>query len=289
MRLAISNIAWDEVEQEEVLELLRNHGVTGMEVAPTKLWPKWLGANEADAKTVADRLLSAGFRVPALQAVLFGRPELHVFGTDQSRQALLEHLSRVSILARGLGAKVLVFGSPRNRDRGSLSPREAFTQAVHFFRRAAAACESNSTVLCIEPNPEGYGCNFVTRWQEAAELVKAVNHPGFGLHLDTGCIHMAGDDPEDAVRCCADLIRHFHVSEPQLADLSQPVVDHERVARALHEIGYGHWVSLEMRRPHPAIRRIRASVELFVATYSPIARRARNPPLRHIDCFDSYE
>ena len=260
MRLAVCNIAWDEAEQEEVLELLREHGATGVEVAPTKLWPEWRGADEAAAKAVAERFLSAGFVVPALQAILFGRPELQVFGTDQSRQALLEHLSRVGTIARGLGAKVLVFGSPKNRERGSLSPREAFTQAVIFFREAAAVCKSTGTVLCIEPNPEGYGCKFVTRWREAVELAEAVDHPGFGLHLDTGCIHMAGDDPAEAVRSCADVMRHLHVSEPQLADLCQPVVDHERVARVLHESGYGHWVSLEMRRPDPAIRRIRTSV-----------------------------
>jgi hypothetical protein len=67
-------------------------------------------------------------------------------------------------------------------------------------------------------------------------------------------------------------MRHFHVSEPQLADPCRPVVHHERVARALRESGYGRWVSLEMRRPDPAIRRIRTSVERVAATYGSFAR-----------------
>lgn len=269
MKLAVSNIAWDEREQEEVLKLLLKHGVTGVEVAPTKIWPDWQGVDDASVQAAAERFHSAGFMIPALQSVLFGRPDLQVFGSDQSREALLEHLSRVGSIARGLGAEVLVFGSPKNRLRGSLSQREAFTQAVIFFREAAAVCMSKGTVLCIEPNPEVYGCNFVTRWREAVELVEAVDHPGFGLHLDTGCIHMAGDDPAEAVRDCAHVMRHLHVSEPQLTDLTKPVVAHELVASALRETCYPFWVSLEMRRPDPTIQGISASVERVVSAYGP--------------------
>ena len=45
----------------------------------------------------------------------------------------------------------------------------------------------------MEANPPEYGADFVTRAAEAIELVKAVNHPGFRLHLDTGCMTLAND------------------------------------------------------------------------------------------------
>src|SRR5208282_746853 len=98
----------------------------------------------------------------------------------------------------------------------------------------------------MEPLPEAYGNSFVTSWRDAAELVRAVDTPGFGLQLDTGCIHLAGDDPAEAVLACAGILRHFHVSEPHLVGLSNPAVDHRRVGEALKEAGYRGWVSIEM-------------------------------------------
>ena len=49
-RFAVSNIAWDRHDDPEVLALLRAHGVTGIEVAPPKVWPGWDGATPEAVK-----------------------------------------------------------------------------------------------------------------------------------------------------------------------------------------------------------------------------------------------
>ena len=267
MKLAVSNIAWDPEEQEAVLGLLRDRGVPGIEVAPTKLWPDWAGAEPRSAADRRQSFASEGFELPSMQAILFGKPELQVFAPDAIRGATLQHIGRVAELAAALGARILVFGSPRNRDRGELSRGAAFAAAIDFFREAGRICAGRDVWLCIEPLPAGYGSNFITRWREAADLVRAVDAPGFGLHLDTGCIHMAGDDPAEAVRACGDMIRHFHVSEPNLVDLHDPVVDHRRVGEALRQVGYRRWVSIEMRRADDPLRSLGEALSLVSACY----------------------
>ena len=268
MKLAVSNIAWEPAEETAVLPLLRDHGIRGIEVAPTRLWPDWAGAGPDSAADWRRRFSAERFALPSMQSILFGKPELQIFGPEPVRQATLDHFGRVAELSAALGARALVFGSPRNRDRGVLTPDEAFTHAVDFFRRAARICSAHDTWLCIEPLPEAYGSNFATRWRQAADLVVAVDTPGFGLHLDTGCIHVAGDDPVQAVRACEGLIRHFHVSEPHLVDLRRPLIDHRRVGEALRQIEYQGWVSLEMRRPaEDPLVRIGESVAHLKACY----------------------
>jgi D-psicose/D-tagatose/L-ribulose 3-epimerase len=267
VKLSVCNIAWDLTEQDSVLALLERRKVRGIEVAPTKLWPEWSGAEPQSATDWRRGFASRDFEVPALQAILFGKPELKLFATDSVREATLDHLGRVASLARALGARVLVFGSPRNRDRGDLSHDQAFAVAVDFFREAGRLCARHDVWLCIEPNPEAYASNFVTRWREALDLVLAVDEPGFGLHLDSGCIHLAGDDPAEAVLACAGLIRHFHVSEPHLAALSAPVVDHRRAGEALHKAGYEGWISIEMRRADQPLDRIDEAVERVSTLY----------------------
>jgi sugar phosphate isomerase/epimerase len=249
MKLAVSNIAWDAADEPRLLPLLAASGVTGIEIAPTKIWPDWRGATPADAARWRASLAAKGFAVPALQSILFGRPDLTVFGNPTG---LVAHIAEVAALAGALGAAALVFGSPRNRLRGSLSQPEAMRQAAPVFRAIGAACVAAGTCLCIEANPPEYGGDFLLTWREAADLVALVDHPGVGLHLDTACTAMAGDDPVEAAAACAPHLRHFHISAPNLgpvgADPEDLTIDHAGIAAALRSGGYAGWVSIEMRR-----------------------------------------
>jgi len=260
MRLAVSNIAWDTAEEPEILPALAAAGVTGIEIAPSKIWPDWVGATPEAAADLREELRARGFAVPALQAILFGRPDLHVFG---DHAGLVAHVSRVAALAGALGAGVMVFGSPRNRLRGDLSEMAAMRQAAPVFREIGAICADAGTCLGIEANPSQYGGDFLVTWREAAELVARVDHPGVGLHFDTACTAMAGDDPVAAIQACGGDIRHFHVSAPGLGPVGDdPVaIDHASIAAALRGHAYGGWVSIEMRRTDTPARSVLRAVE----------------------------
>ncbi len=267
MKIAVSNIAWDIEEHEAVLSLLRERGVRGIEIAPTKLWPDWRGADATSAAHWRQIYAAAQFDLPSMQAILFGKPDLRVFGNDLEQEQTLNHIALVAELAAALGVQPLVFGSPANRKRGELSADEAFSLAIPFFREAGRRCAVHGVWLCLEPLPEAYGSNFITNWREAVDLVVAVDTPGFGLHLDTGCIYLAGDDPVEAVRACKGITRHFHVSEPHLVDLSKPMVDHRSVGSALCQTGYTGWVSIEMRKASHPLQSIAQAVNLVNECY----------------------
>jgi D-psicose/D-tagatose/L-ribulose 3-epimerase len=269
MRLAVSNIAWAADEQDAILAALPECGVTGIEIAPTMVWPNWDGATPAAARALRETLAGQGFAIPALQSILFARPDLHVFGDAASRDALVAHIARVAALAGALGAGVMVFGSPRNRLRGDIAPAQAMDQAVPLFRALAEACRNEGTALGIEANPPQYGGDFLLRWTEAAELVARVDHPGVVLHLDTACTALAGDDPAQAATTCAARIGHFHVSAPMLAPVDAASdIAHPAVAAALRAGGYAGWVSIEMRRTDTPLDTIRRAVSHVRACYA---------------------
>lgn len=266
-RLAVSNIAWDVSEEEEILGFLRSAGVSQLEVAPTKFWPDWKGADVASAAVERDRLEHLGFTSAAFQAIFFGKTEIKIFRSKEDRAEALEHLELVASLAEGMGVRYLVFGSPGVRDRGDLDEQSAFLVARTFFEEAAEICAGFGTVLCLEPNPPDYNCNFVTRWKEAEEMVRAVDHRGLRLQLDTACIQMAGDDPAEAIRKCADIVGHFHISEPKLADFCAPAVDHAAAALALKACGYEGSLSIEMRRSENPLASVIEAVEKVRSWY----------------------
>ena len=102
-------------------------------------------------------------------------------------------------------------------------------------------------MLGLEPVPPAYGGDFLTPWQECLAMVRAVDHPGLRLHLDTGCVLLGGGAIAEAVRAGAPWLAHFHAAEPQLGFFGAPVADHVAAAEALIGAGYTGWVSIEMR------------------------------------------
>lgn len=246
MKFAFSNIAWAPHDDPDILSLLRQQGVTGIEIAPTRIWPKWENATAAAAELYGRELRRSGFDVAALQAVLFERADARLF-SDEGESVLLRHLKHVAQLAGALGAPSVVFGAPRQRDRGRLSMDAAIERAAEVFCRLGETFSACGTCLCIEPIPRTYGCNFIVNSREGADLVRLVNHSGFRLHLDSAAMFLEGEDVATAWLNGGVFVRHFHITEPELGNFCNPRVPHKANLEFLDSRNYSGWCSVEMR------------------------------------------
>ncbi len=270
MKLSVSNIAWDTSEDDAVGAVLRDRGVSAVEIAPTKYWPAPCDPGRHEIQRVRRAWQQRGQQIVAMQSLLYGRNDLSIFGDRSNRRATAAYLVRIIQIAELLGAKVLVFGSPRNRDRGEYSFHEALDEAAAFFRPLAARAADAGCAIGWEPNPEAYHCNFCTTVEEALLLVRRVDHPGFGLHLDTGIMHINRENPREAVRAGRSYLVHVHVSEPQLAVIGDGGVPHGRFAAALEDHAWDQYVSIEMRSGSNGagnVSRVRRAVETAQGAY----------------------
>jgi sugar phosphate isomerase/epimerase len=260
MKLAVSNLAWSNDEEPAAAQKLAALGVKYIELAPTKQWPD-LARVPVDGITHRRRFWEdQGFEIVALQAILFGHPELTLFDNAATRARTLDYLEGTFQLAAGLGAESLVFGSPKNRRRGDLSPEAALDIATDFFAEAGCRAHDAGVILVMEPNAPQYGCDFITTAAEGAELVHRVNSPGFKLHLDTGCMTMA-DDPASEVAKYPP--HHFHISAPNLGPVEPGAADYQAFAAALRQTGHDRYVSIEMKPESTGnLERTTAAVEL---------------------------
>jgi sugar phosphate isomerase/epimerase len=246
MRLAISNIAWPAGADAAVAPLLRQWGAAGVELALTKVWPEPLDAPVAEVRAYRESWEKRGLPIVALQALLYGKPHLTLFGDGEARRQTLTYLKGMIERAGQLGARALVFGSPKNRQRMGRSPAEAWAIAVPFFRELGVTARRYGVCFCIEPNPPQYGCDFVTTTAEGIALVEAVGEEGFGLHLDTAAMSLVDDPVERSITAVGTRCRHFHVSAPFLAEVADGAIDHRQFAHALSVSKYARWVSIEM-------------------------------------------
>ena len=246
MKLAASNIAWDPSEDDAVAAVLRARGITGVEIAPSKRWESPLDATKKEIAAYRTEWEKRGLDIVAMQALLFGRADLALFGSTTVRRALREYLTALIEMAHGLGARALVFGSPKNRKRGRMPLDEATDIAVEFFREVGAVAVSRGCVVCIEPNPPAYDCDFITTTAEAVALCERIASRGVKVNGDAGAMAMNNEDPQATIAAAIPWLGHFHASEPSLAPVIEGPV-HVAAAKALRECGYDGRVSIEMR------------------------------------------
>lgn len=248
MKLSISNLAWPTADDAEVSAVLRAEAVGGVELAPSKVWVRAPRVATGVAESYAAWWKEAGCSVVAFQAILFGHSEMTIFGEGEALAATQQHLVAMGELAARCGARVLVFGAPGNRKRGGRSMPSAMATAAAALRPVAEQLAPHGVHLCIEPNPPRYGCDFVTTAAEAAVLADAVNHPNCGVHLDASALALSGEVSEAALAPVMKHVRHFHVSELDLAPVGTTTsVPHAALGRVLRALGYEGWHSIEMR------------------------------------------
>ena len=279
MKLCVSQIAWLPEEDDEAHGLLAELGVKHLEAAPTRHFPHGLDqAPDGAFRGLRERAEAAGLTFRAMQALLFSRPRqegeaartagLQVFGNEASRAALADYLKTVVTAAAALGAGPLVFGSPGNRRRGSLTDAEAEALAVPLFREAGAAAAAAGCVIVVEANPAAYHCDWLTRTSEAAAFVAAVDSAGVGLHWDCGGAQLSGEDPLALLPELAPRLRHYHVSVPFLKEPGEEGWPHRESARLLRDAGYDGCVSLEMARSPRGLEGLREAVLRLQDWYS---------------------
>lgn len=246
MRLAISNIAWDVEEDEQVAALLQRYAVDAIDIAPGKYFANPPEATRVEILAVKQWWENRGAEITGMQSLLFGTTGLNMFGGAESQAAVLAHLGAICRIGGVLGATKLVFGSPKNRDRSGLDDREAHDRGVAFFRRLADIAAGEGVIVCLEPNPPCYGANFMTTSAETARVVEACGHPAIRMQLDSGAMTINGEDPRVVVSSFASLVGHIHASEPNLVPLGEGGTKHDEVHAVLSQSLSERPVSIEM-------------------------------------------
>ena len=246
--IALSNLSFPANVNSTFLETLVREGLSGVEVAPTRL-AAWPDLTEMLLRTYRTKLADLGLKIPALQAIFFGVERAALLGDTSAFVRLLEHLRVVAGVAACLGASVAVLGSPQQRKRGRLSLKEAYALGAERLRRCAELVHNaTGLIIGLEPVPSFYGCDFLESAEEALAMVRLVNHPGLRLHLDTACIRLAGSDITTAIEQGSPWLVHFHVAQPELGGFAAPLAEHKIAGSVLQRVGYKGWKSIEMRQ-----------------------------------------
>lgn len=240
MKLAISNIAWGQEDDEHMYAYMQKQGFTGLEIAPTRLFTDPYDNLPKAAETAEDIKNRYAIDIVSMQSICFGRDE-QIFKNENERESLKDYVKLATDFAKAVNCPNMVFGSPKNRNIGE----GQHDVAVSFFRELGVYAHTKSTVLAMEPNPEIYGTNFLNYTADAVMFVKEADCPGLKINLDFGTI-LANNEDVDAVAGFLPYVNHIHISEPFLEPI-QPREEHKKLAALLQNAGYDKYISVEMK------------------------------------------
>ena len=243
MNLSISNIAWADENDNCVYSLMQKYGYTGLEIAPTRIFPENPYSNLIEAKNWSKKLASIhGFIVPSIQSIWYGRSE-KIFGSSHEREALISYTKHAINFAEAIGCGNIVFGCPQNR---SIPENEDLDIAVKFFKILGDYAFNHHTVIALEANPPIYNTNFINTTKDAIDFIEIVASKGFMLNLDLGTM-IENNESIDVLEGKEYLINHVHISEPGLKRIQKRNI-HKELADMLFNVNYGKFLSIEVRK-----------------------------------------
>lgn len=259
MKFAICNETYHETPWPEVCRSIAAIGYDGVELAPFTFAPDVREISAEGRREIARVATDAGLEIVGLHWLLVSPPGLHLTTADERvRTRTIDYLRALADFCADVGGRVMIFGSPKQRwvEEGT-DPALAWGRARDAYRACLPTLAARDVTLCMEalPAPES---NFIRTSDEAAEMVREIDHPNFRLMLDVKSmcaeprlpaetIRRHGPEGEPTGRLSArPLVVHFHANDANRRGPGMGDTDFRPIAAALRDIGYQGYVSVEV-------------------------------------------
>jgi len=264
MKFALCNEMFENRPVAEACSVAGRLGYHGIEIAPFTLSRSAEDVTSQQRKEVRQIIKDHGLETVGLHWLFVGPTGLHMTTPDDAVWHRTRDYLRILVdLCADLGGKVLVVGSPKQRNiEAGQTKKGAWKRAVDLFGAVLDKAGQRGVTLCIEPlSPQE--TNFINTASEGLQMVHEINHPNFKVHLDVKAMCSQTEPVPDIIRSVrAEDIGHFHVNDPNLYGPGMGDVDYGPITEAIRDIGYDKWLSVEVFKYDPDAETIaRKSIE----------------------------
>lgn len=236
---------WNDIGR--TIDYVKATGYDGLEIAPFTLAQYVTDIPEAVRREIVTRAAAAGLDILGIHWVFVGPEGVYLTHPDPKVRAFTaEYLRELVRFCGEIGGKVIVFGSPKQRNvMRDVTYNQAFGYAREVFESAMPACEQYGVTICMEQLTH-LETNFCQTAEETVELIDAINHPNFQLLLDTKAMAFQKEDRATLIRKYAKYLRHYHANDENLHGPGFGNVDFAPIFAALRDIGYTGYMSVEV-------------------------------------------
>jgi sugar phosphate isomerase/epimerase len=247
MHYAICNETFAGWDHARVCAAAAKYGFTGLEFAPFTIAPLVTDVSAEQRKLIRRQAEDTGLTILGLHWLLAKTEGFSITSPNPAvRQRTADYLGELARCCRDLGGELIVFGSPQQRRIPANYTREQAAEfALDTFRLAIPAIAESGVRLCLEPLAPAEA-DFLTTCAETAELLDRIDHPSFALHLDVKAMSSELVPIPDLIRNFAGRTAHFHANDANRRGPGFGSTDFRPIIKALREINYLGWVSVEV-------------------------------------------
>jgi sugar phosphate isomerase/epimerase len=263
MRFAICNETFQDWPLDRACAFATECGYEGIEIAPFTLAARAGDVTSQQRKEVCRIVGAAGLEVIGLHWLLAKTEGFHLTSSDREvRKRTANYLIELVRLCGDLGGRVMVLGSPQQRNLAEgMTKADGMEHAAEVLTAIVPKLEARSVVLALEPlGPQE--TNFLLTAAEGVELIECIGSPHVRLHLDCKAMATEATPIADLIRQYRPWLAHFHANDPNRQGPGFGELDFVPIFRALDEVQYDGWVSVEVFDYMPGIERLaRESIE----------------------------
>lgn len=253
MKLALSNFAWDSVDNESMFEYLQSIGITRIEGVLTKIsnWDDLTTEKLIDFKSLMDKY---ELSMESIQSIFFGVNCSDL--TDE--KSVIKHFIKLIECCKILNVKVMVLGSPslrKNVDEWDNKLSSILTQVDKLLI-------GTNIELSIEPNMRGYNGDYFFTLSEIVDFIERNGFKSIKTMIDTHNVKLEDLDPINEFKTYINYINHIHISEPGL----KPLTDfdfHEDFSQLLNTQNYGGVITYEVMKCENLMESVRKFQSIY--------------------------
>ena len=250
MKISICNELFKGWEIEKVFDYVAQLGYDGIELAPFTIGETALDISAATRERIRQAAVKAGIEIVGLHWLLVKPEGLYINHPDAGiRKKTQNYLKALIDLCGDLGGKVLVHGSPQQRNlKDGWEPSEVWRYARETFQICADAAQSRDVFYCLEALTTA-DTNFINTIDDALRMVTEIGHPNFQTMLDCRSIHAsAGSELPGVLKMAlaTGKLRHVHVNDPNGRGPGFGDLQFTPLLGVLHEAEYSGYISVEV-------------------------------------------
>lgn len=241
---------WNDIGR--TIAYVKELGYDGLEVAPFTLAKYVTEVPASKRQEIVKKAEQAGLEILGIHWVFVGPEGVHLTHPDPAVRAFTgQYLIDLVRFCGDLGGKIIVFGSPKQRNvEEGVIYEQAFQYARETFEKAMPVCEQRGVTICMEPLTH-LETNFCKSAAETVTLIEAVDHPNFRLILDTKAMTFEVETRATLIRKYAHLLRHYHANDENMEGPGFGEVDFAPILGALKEIHFDGYASVEVFKFEP--------------------------------------
>jgi len=162
------------------------------------------------------------------------------------RKKGIDHLEKVAKLLADLGGSLVtgVTYGAWGKLTGTGPTEEEWKHSVETVREACRLVKGWGVTFGVEP-ANRFETYFINTAAAAIRFAKEVGEPNVGVHLDTFHMNIEEKNQFDPIINAGKLLCHFHCCENDRGIAGSGHVDWDAVFRALFQINYDKWITLE--------------------------------------------